>query len=146
MMKNLSNMEIISKSEKDTIKFSKKLAKSLKDGDIVLLSGDLGAGKTVFAKGFVKGAGVKKVDVVSPTFTILNQYGEGKVFHFDLYRMSSFAEFEAAGLTEVLYGSGLKLVEWPEKIGFDRFPADTIVVRIEKIDDKTRKIIVSKGE
>lgn len=134
---------VVTKKEKETEKFAYKFAKTLKDGDIVLLSGDLGAGKTVFAKGFVRGLGEKNADVVSPTFTIVNDYG-GKIFHFDLYRLGSAAEFEAAGLHEVLYGDGYKLVEWPEKIGFDYFSGEVYLVSIEKLDEKTRKICVDK--
>lgn len=144
-MKIKLNEGIISKSERETEKIAKVIAKMLSEGDIVLLSGDLGAGKTVFAKGFVKGRGVKKADVVSPTFTIMNDYGSGAVFHFDLYRLSSVAEFEAAGLHEVLFGGGVKLVEWPEKIGFNYFPSDVYRVIIEKVSEKSRKITITRG-
>ena len=143
-MKIIMDEKFITKNPKETEKFAKRFAKNLKEGDIVLLRGDLGAGKTVFAKGFVKGRGVKHADVVSPTFTIMNNYSD-KVIHYDLYRLNSLAEFDAFGGVESLYGKGVKIVEWPEKIGLDNFPSEAYVVCIEKVDANTRKISVSKG-
>lgn len=145
MMKISVGAEKITKSEKETAKVAECIGKNMENGDILLLSGDLGAGKTVFAKGFVKGRKIKKADVVSPTFTIMNDYGSGEVLHFDLYRLNSAAEFEAAGLHEALFGDGVKLVEWPEKVGFDYFPESSYIVRIEKVDDKTRRITFKRG-
>ena len=115
-------------------------ARGLKPSDIVLLSGDLGAGKTIFAKGFVKGLGLD-VDVVSPTFTIMNDYG-GKVYHFDLYRLNSTDEFEATGIYEQMFSDAISLVEWPEIVGFDYFPKSAYVVEIKKLDESMREIII----
>ena len=128
----------------ETMSIAGAFSASLNSGDIVLLSGDLGAGKTVFSKGFVAGLGID-ADVVSPTFTIMNEYGSGRVYHFDLYRLNSVMEFEATGAYEQLYGSGISIVEWPEIIGFEYFPADAYVVKIEKIDDKTRNITIKRN-
>lgn len=135
---------IISKSEKETIKIAKRFAKSLKPGAIVLLSGDLGAGKTVFSKGFCLGRGVKN-DVVSPTFTIVNDYS-GKVNHYDLYRLSGVKEFEDTGAQELLYSlNAVSIVEWPEKVGFTYFPTFSKKVIIEKIDETKRKITITEN-
>ena len=136
---------VVTKNAKETMKVAKAFAKTLAEGDIVLLRGDLGAGKTVFAKGFVKGRNIK-ADVVSPTFTIMNYYGEGKVVHYDLYRLDSLAEFEAFGGMESLFLGGVKLVEWPEKIGLENFPENVYTALIEKNGDEVRKITIKKGK
>lgn len=134
-----------SKSPEETKNIAMAFAKSLADGDIVLLSGDLGAGKTVFTKGFVLGRGVENAEVTSPTFTIMNDYGDGNVFHFDLYRLNSPDEFFATGAVEQLYTSAVSVVEWPEVVGMDFFPSSAYVVKIEKIDDKTRRICIKRN-
>lgn len=136
---------VVTKNIKETMKLATSFAKTLSSGDIVLLRGDLGAGKTVFAKGFVKGRKVK-ADVVSPTFTIMNIYGAGEVVHYDLYRLESISEFEAFGGMESLYSDGVKLVEWPEKIGLENFPESVYTATIEKISDSARKITLKKGK
>lgn len=136
--------KIVTKTPKDTIAFAKSFAKKLNPGDIVLLSGDLGAGKTVFAKGFVEGRGVK-AEVVSPTFTIMNEYGSGQVFHFDLYRLNSIEEFEATGAYEEMFGGGVSIIEWPEIVGFDYFPETAYVVDIKRLDENTREIVIKRN-
>lgn len=128
----------ISKSEKQTIRIAQKLAKRLKNGNTVLLYGDLGAGKTVFVKGIVKR--FAKCRVSSPSFAIVYTY-EGKHFnihHFDLYRVASLEEFFSFGGEEILFGDGIKIVEWPEKLNI--FSEPTCVVRISKIDEDQRRI------
>ena len=143
-MKNYDNFLIKTTSCEETMDIAGEFARSLKSGDIVLLSGDLGAGKTVFSKGFVAGLGVD-ADVVSPTFTIMNEYGGGRVYHFDLYRLNSFMEFESTGAYEQLFGTGISIVEWPEIIGFEYFPNTAYVVTIEKVDDNTRNITIKRN-
>lgn len=134
----------ITKSESETRAVAKQLSKTLTPGDIVLLIGDLGAGKTAFVKGFVEGLGLSD-DVVSPTFTILNIYGEGVVNHYDLYRLDSSVEFENTGAHESLYLGGISLIEWPERVGLDYFPESAWRVEIQKISDSERKIIVTRN-
>lgn len=109
-----------SKSERDTIAFAQKFAKSIKRGTIILLEGDLGAGKTHFVKGFAKGLGCKNM-VTSPTFTIMNIYDGGKmpIYHFDMYRLSTPEEAEELGFGEQLSHSsldGVTLVEWSSNV------------------------------
>lgn len=138
-------VEKVTKSEKETFKFAVKFAKMLNKGDIVLLSGDLGAGKTVFSKGITKGRRVK-ADVVSPTFTIMNDYG-GKVYHYDLYRLTGQKEFEATGAYEMMFdGRAISVVEWPEKVGYNYFPASAYRVIIEKLNEQERRIVVKNNE
>ena len=143
-MKSFVNKTIKTNSVEETMCVAKKFVKGLKSGDVVLLSGDLGAGKTVFTKGFVEGLGVN-ADVVSPTFTIMNQYG-GKVNHFDLYRLNSPEEFEATGAYEELFSSSISIVEWPEIVGFNYFPKSAYVVNILKMGETTREIIIKRNE
>ena len=134
--------ELFSKSREETFEIAERFAKSLVPGDIVLLYGDLGAGKTVFSKGIVSALSDKKIDAVSPTFVIVNIYDTTPpIYHFDLYRIGDESELDAIGAEEYFFGSGVCLVEWPERAE-GRFPDYSIKVCIEKIDDDTRKIII----
>ena len=138
-------MEFISHSTDETISFAENLAKSFKGGEVLTLSGELGAGKTVFSKGIAKGLGVKAT-VVSPTFTIMCQYLDGrlKLYHFDMYRLSSGLEAEEFGFSEyILDPTSVSLIEWSENVA-SIIPKDAIKVEIEKIDETTRKIKVEK--
>jgi len=129
------------KNAEETQAVAEAFAKTLNKSDIVLLSGDLGAGKTVFAKGFVKGCGILDAEVVSPTFTIMNNYA-GKVNHFDLYRLNSVEEFESTGSYEQLFSDAISIVEWPEILGFEFFPKNSYVVEIKKISETEREICI----
>ena len=120
-----------SSSTEDTAKIGEELAKNAKPGEVYCLVGNLGAGKTVFAGGFAKGLGINCV-VTSPTFTILNEYHEGKLclFHFDLYRLDDPDELLGIGYEEYFYGSGVTLVEWPE-IAMELIPQNATFIAIE---------------
>ncbi|MBF0286097.1 MAG: tRNA (adenosine(37)-N6)-threonylcarbamoyltransferase complex ATPase subunit type 1 TsaE [Magnetococcales bacterium] len=100
-------------------------------GLTIALSGDLGAGKTVFARGFLRGLGVSGVPVTSPTFTLMNVYTQGRLpaAHLDCYRLSDPEELALLGAEEYLDGPGVALVEWPEKAGW-ALPGDHLAVRI----------------
>ncbi|MBQ8424880.1 MAG: tRNA (adenosine(37)-N6)-threonylcarbamoyltransferase complex ATPase subunit type 1 TsaE [Clostridia bacterium] len=136
--------EYISKSNEETLKFAKDFAKSLKVGDIVLLDGDLGAGKTVFSKGIVSALSNDKIIAVSPTFVIVNVYNTNPpVYHFDLYRIGDESELDAIGAEEYFYGNGISLVEWPSRASHI-FPKNVIKVNIIKISDNERKILIER--
>ena len=136
--------EFVSNSEKDTLEFAAAFAKSLNAGDIVLLDGDLGAGKTVFSKGIVDALSDGKCVAVSPTFVIVNVYDcVPPVYHFDLYRINDVSELDAIGAEEYFYSDGICLVEWPMRAS-DVFPHTAIKVYIEKIDDDKRRIKVDR--
>ena len=124
--------KIESYSEKDTFDTAMKLAEGSKKGDIYALVGDLGVGKTAFAKGFAKGLGIRE-SVVSPTFTILQVYEGGKMplYHFDVYRIGDVSEMDEIGYEDCFWGDGVSLVEWADIVR-DIFPEDTIKVTIEK--------------
>ena len=136
--------EIVSNGESETLAFAKEFAKTLKTGDIVLLDGDLGAGKTVFTKGLVSALSNDEIVAVSPTFVIVNVYDtKPKVNHFDLYRISDMSELDAIGAEEYFYSDGISVVEWPERAE-GMFPESAIKVNIFKIDDNKRKIVVER--
>lgn len=132
-------MEYISKSERATQKLAKRFSKTLKAGDVVLLEGDLGSGKTVFAKGLAKGLKIKDT-VVSPTFTIYNHYANKKfdLYHFDMYRIEDFEEISNLGIDEILDSDAIKVIEWPDIIR-ELLPKQCYQVKITK-NDTDRKI------
>lgn len=133
----------ISNSLEETEKIAEDFAKTLKSGDIVLLSGDLGAGKTQFTKGVAKGLGINDT-IPSPTFTIMNSY-ENRLFHFDLYRLHSFEELMNVGAEEFLYSNGISILEWPECVGLENFPDYAIMVTILKLDEFKREIVIRRN-
>lgn len=104
----------LSDSPEKTLKFGEQYAKTLSAGDVVILNGEMGAGKTVFAKGVAKGLGIDD-EILSPTYAYMNDY-YGKLYHFDCYRLSSGAQAEALGLCDYFYADGICLIEWAENI------------------------------
>ena len=128
----------ISHSAEDTISFAKQYASSLKAGDVVLLNGDMGAGKTVFAKGLALGLGIQD-EILSPTYAYMNDY-DGKLYHYDCYRLSGGVQAEALGLTDYFYGGGVCLIEWAENIA-DVLPENCKIVNIKKLGEGEREII-----
>jgi len=101
----------------ETIEIAKAYAKGAESGDVICLKGNLGAGKTQFVRGFVQGLGISGDVVSSPTFTIINEYeGELPVYHFDCYRLERVEEAIEIGAEEYLYGDGVCIVEWPDRI------------------------------
>ena len=117
------------RSEEDTYAFGRALGAFLRPGDALLLSGDLGTGKSVLARGAARALGVEG-PMPSPSFTIMFPYeGECPVYHFDLYRLSGPDEFEAAGLYEWFGGAGVCLVEWPETVDLDARPCVRLTLR-----------------
>ena len=138
-------MTFESHSREETIKFAANLAAKSKPGDVYTLTGDLGVGKTVFAKGFAKGLGVTE-PVTSPTFTIVQEYLSGRLpfFHFDVYRIADPDEMEETGFYDYLDRGGVVLIEWAELIE-DILPFPLTSVKIEKDlngDDDYRLITV----
>ncbi|MHB8154458.1 MAG: tRNA (adenosine(37)-N6)-threonylcarbamoyltransferase complex ATPase subunit type 1 TsaE [Candidatus Omnitrophota bacterium] len=112
-------MEKLTFSVNQTLKLGKKIASNLSGGEIIFLSGSLGAGKTVLAKGIAGGLGIDKNDVVSPTFVLLRVYqGKHLLQHFDLYRIKSPEDIFALGYEEYLYSDAVTLIEWPQRLKF----------------------------
>ena len=128
----------LSASAAETEAFGASFAKTLKNGAVVVLNGDMGAGKTVFCKGVARGLGVAD-EVLSPTYAYMNDY-DGKLFHFDCYRLKNGAQAEGLGLTDYFYAGGVCVVEWAENIK-DVLPEQYKTVTIEKTGGEERKII-----
>ena len=133
--------EFISHSQLETEEVGRKLAEKLPGGSVVAMYGDLGAGKTAFVRGMARGMGLS-CRVSSPTFTIVNEYlGERELIHFDMYRLSSADELFDIGWEDYLSRNAVCAVEWSENVQ-DAFFGDEIVVRIEKLNDTDRKILI----
>ena len=128
----------ISKSREETFDFASRYAGALSKGDVVLLNGEMGAGKTVFAKGVAKALGIDD-EILSPTYAYMNDY-YGKLYHFDCYRLSNGGQAEALGLCDYFYADGICLVEWGENIS-SVLPENCKTVTIKKIGDSERQII-----
>jgi tRNA threonylcarbamoyladenosine biosynthesis protein TsaE len=131
-------------SESETIALGERLARELPAHGVVLLIGNLGAGKTTLAKGIVNGLGAAAADEVSsPTFTLIHEYGEGRVYHVDLYRLDEPREVATLGLEEIFERDGVVLIEWGER--FPRLlPAERIEIRIRPLADDEREIEVTR--
>lgn len=138
-------MRVISSSEQETRELGKQMSQKVTPGTVISLRGSLGAGKTVFAKGFAEGLGITEA-IVSPTFTLVQEYdGRLKLYHLDLYRLSGEDEFESMGGEDFLYSDGVALIEWSEKIE-DMLPDDTIFINITINEDLTRSIEIKGME
>ena len=134
-------MTHITHSETETAAIGRELAASLAAGDVVLLFGDLGAGKTAFVRGLADGLGVQRDEVSSPTFTLIHEYRGGRLplFHVDLYRLNDAREIDELGLEE--FGTGaIVAIEWAEKL--PRPPENPVTVRIEHGDGDTRRVSI----
>src|SRR2546421_772431 len=132
---------MISQSEEQTYNFAKDLAAELKTPAHILLYGDLGAGKTMFAKGLAEGFGVADIDdVTSPTFTLINQYaGQTKVYHIDLYRIETGA-LDGLGLEEIFDDpNAAVIIEWADRLGGFETPG-AVRVFLSYVDEHSRKI------
>jgi tRNA threonylcarbamoyladenosine biosynthesis protein TsaE len=128
-------------SEAETIAVGRAFAQTLQPGAVILLSGDLGAGKTAFVRGMAQGLGIDPADVSSPTFTLVQEYRGGRLtlVHVDLYRLKPI-EVDDLGLDEMARGGGVMAIEWPDRLPFAFEGA--ITVRIEHGDDSTRTISI----
>jgi tRNA threonylcarbamoyladenosine biosynthesis protein TsaE len=121
----------LTRSEDETIALGREIARRLPRKSVVLLIGNLGAGKTTLAKGIVEGLGAAPADEVSsPTFTLVHEYGGGSVYHIDLYRLDTRSQVESLGLDEILNRDAVVLVEWGERFP-ELWPAERIEIRLE---------------
>ncbi len=135
--------KILSQSPQETVQTAVDFAKNLKAGDIILLEGELGAGKTTFVKGLAKGLKAKVSEVNSPTFVLMNIYkGRIPIYHFDLYRLERPQELDSLDLDEFLEGDGVAVIEWPKRLG-DNTPANGHWVEFKHKGENTREICIS---
>ncbi len=127
---------IESHGEQETYALGEQFGKEARPGDVFTLIGDLGTGKTVFTKGLAAGLGIRE-PVVSPTFTILQIYEGGRLpfYHFDVYRISDSSEIDEIGFDEFIFGDGVSLIEWADRIP-EILPDGRTEVRIEKDPEK----------
>ena len=131
-------MEILSNCEAQTREIAKKYAETLNRGDVVVLSGELGAGKTAFVKGVADYFGLS--GVTSPTYAYLNVYGDF-IYHYDCYRLSCGDDAVMLGLTDYFGGENICLIEWAENVS-DVLPENIKTVKIEKTGENGRKIVL----
>ncbi len=133
--------EFLTESPEATERAGEELAERLRPGDVVGLSGALGAGKTCFIRGLCRGLGVTQT-VSSPTFVLVNHYtGRVPVYHVDAFRAGSLTELIDLGFDELVSGEGVTIVEWADKLT-PLLPPDTIRVQIEGLGDEPRRICV----
>jgi len=133
----------VTRSEDDTADVARELAAALRAGDVILLSGNLGAGKTAFVRGLASGLGIDPEDVSSPTFTLVHEYRGGRLtlYHADLYRLERIAT-EDIGLEEMGVADGVLAIEWPDRLAHAMPGARE--VQIEIVDETTRQITMSR--
>ena len=137
----------LTRSPEETIELGRRLAREIRAPQIVLLAGDLGAGKTTLAKGFISGLGAcPPEDVLSPTFSLVHEYeGDPKVYHIDLYRLDRLPEFETLGLDDLWDEDAIVLIEWGEKFS-GQIPRPRMEIRIVDGGDDNREISISRQD
>jgi tRNA threonylcarbamoyladenosine biosynthesis protein TsaE len=135
----------VTASEEETQAVARELSATLRAGDVLLVSGDLGAGKTTFVRGLAEGLGINPREVSSPTFTLVHEYrGDGlTLYHADLYRLESAAT-DDLGLEEIGVKDGVLAIEWPDRLTHE-LPGATLV-RLDVVDDASRRITIEPAE
>ncbi len=127
------------KSEQETINLGEKIGRLLKKGDILAMQGTLAAGKTTITKGIAKGLEITDT-ITSPTFCLISEYyGRLPLYHMDVYRLDGREDFINLGTDDMLYGDGVSIIEWSEKI-MDELPSSTIIIKLTPQDDGSRLI------
>ena len=131
-------------SDEETVALGRELALGLPACAVVLLIGNLGAGKTTLAKGIVEGLGAAAPEEVSsPTFTLIHEYGGGRVLHVDLYRIDDARELRTLGLPDLLEREAVMLVEWGERFP-ELFPAQRIEIHLKPLSGSSRQITINQ--
>ncbi len=145
LLPELQGQTFTTRGEAQTLRLGGRTARGLAPGDVVLLQGDLGAGKTVFVRGVCRALGCDPRDVRSPSFTLVNVYeGRVKVNHVDLYRLETVEDVEGIGLEEVFSPEAVALVEWAERLG--AVPEGAIAVQFRHAGGNEREIRFLAGE
>ncbi|MCE5244919.1 MAG: tRNA (adenosine(37)-N6)-threonylcarbamoyltransferase complex ATPase subunit type 1 TsaE [Syntrophobacteraceae bacterium] len=144
----MNSLTIHSPSEEFSLELGRMIGSILRPGDILALHGELGAGKTLLAQGIARGLGIPAdIPITSPTFTFINEYeGRLRLCHLDLYRLGEPDELETLPWREALFGGGVAVIEWPERMG-TLLPKERWDVRIEVTGEDSRSIsIAALGE
>ena len=132
------------RSEEETIELGRRLARELPSKAVVLLIGNLGAGKTTLAKGIISGLGAAEPEeVTSPTFTLIHEYGGGRVYHVDLYRLDTPAQVATLGLDEIFDRDAVVLIEWGERFP-ELLPTEHIDIHLHGISESSRKVDIKQ--
>jgi tRNA threonylcarbamoyladenosine biosynthesis protein TsaE len=144
MNKENALVEIESESAEQTFAIGFAVGRRAGEGDVLALSGELGAGKTCFTGGLARGLGVGEAyTITSPTFTLVNEYpGRCRLYHFDVYRLNQIGELDDLGYDEYVSGKGVVAIEWAEKIA-GALPPDTVSIHFTYIDENKRNIRIS---
>ncbi|MCL4541723.1 MAG: tRNA (adenosine(37)-N6)-threonylcarbamoyltransferase complex ATPase subunit type 1 TsaE [Chloroflexi bacterium] len=131
---------IVSRSADDTRRVGIRLATVLSPGSVLLLSGELGAGKTTFTQGVAAGLGIREA-VTSPTFVLAHEFaGRIPLYHLDFYRLKDGRDLQELGFDDYLWGDGICVAEWPERV--DSLPDDALAIHFEVVSDHERSITV----
>jgi tRNA threonylcarbamoyladenosine biosynthesis protein TsaE len=135
----MSSLELITRSPEETQDFGRRLGKLAVAGDVILLVGKLGAGKTCLTQGIAWGLGIKEY-AASPSFVLVRElYGRLPLYHIDFYRLENLEEIAELGLDEYFYGKGVSVVEWAEK-AFELLPPENLLIEMEYIAENERRL------
>jgi tRNA threonylcarbamoyladenosine biosynthesis protein TsaE len=141
----MTTRTVTTQSEEETAAIGREVASTLSAGDVLLLYGDLGAGKTAFVRGLAEGLGIRRDEVSSPTFTLIQEYRGGRLplFHVDLYRIEDPREFDELGLDEIAE-DGVLTIEWADK--YPRPPARAVRVSIAHAGESERMVTIGNAD
>jgi tRNA threonylcarbamoyladenosine biosynthesis protein TsaE len=137
----LARGTVYSLGETETLELGRTIGRALKGGELILLEGDLGLGKTILAKGIAQGLGISPDEVTSPSFTLVQEYRGGRmpVFHVDLYRLDVPEDVGTLGIEEILAAGGVVMVEWGEKLP-PYLKSDAVTIRLRDVGEGSRHI------
>ena len=141
-------LRLTSPNESCSLKLGARIGEQVEAGDVLALWGELGSGKTLFTRGIARGMGVPlQIPITSPTFTIINEYeGRLRLYHLDLYRLTTLDELETLPWREVMFGAGVAVIEWPDRMG-GLLPDERWDITFEYVDDDRRSItLAAHGE
>jgi tRNA threonylcarbamoyladenosine biosynthesis protein TsaE len=137
----MADFTVVTESDQETVELGSILGSCLEQGDVVALTGELGSGKTWFAKGIARGLGIGPNTIItSPSFALVNEYqGKTTLFHIDVYRLESLSELLGAGIDEYLYSGGVVVMEWADRWP-EIIPEEGLKIELVILDEHTRKI------
>lgn len=138
-------MKFITSSPEETVALGKKIGRMLKNGDVIAMQGTLAAGKTTITKGIAAALGIEDT-ITSPTFCLISEYqGKMPLYHMDVYRLNGAEDFAELGTDDMIYGNGVSIIEWSEKI-MTELPRKTILLKITPQEDGTRLIEIDNWQ